>query len=178
MSDDDDRKRVAGLRSILARAPLYGSARDWDDDLRALVRALAYTEAERDVAREDLASAEHDLARLIAVVRDVERGTACTGDVHNIADSVEANGRERRGGAMTCTTHHNACDCREAAHAAEVARLTAIVAAADALRDAVIELDNGLHRCRLCRWSWDRRDVPSHRPDCVALAYDLARGER
>ena len=29
---------------------------------------------------------------------------------------------------MTCTTHHDACECREAAHAAEIARLTAEVA--------------------------------------------------
>lgn len=28
---------------------------------------------------------------------------------------------------MTCTTHHDACECREAAHAAEIARLTAEV---------------------------------------------------
>ena len=88
--NDDDRKRVAGLRSILARAPLYGSARDWDDDLRALVRALDAAEAERDAAREDLASAEHDLARLIAVVRD---GDATTNDELDVAADIERNGR-------------------------------------------------------------------------------------
>lgn len=30
----------------------------------------------------------------------------------------------------TCITHHRACDCREAAHAAEIARLQATIAAA------------------------------------------------
>ncbi len=32
---------------------------------------------------------------------------------------------------MTCTTHHHACECREAAHAAEIARLQEIVRGVD-----------------------------------------------
>ncbi len=42
---------------------------------------------------------------------------------------------------MTCTTHHHACDCREAEHAAEIARLMAALdTAALALRDAAISV--------------------------------------
>lgn len=31
---------------------------------------------------------------------------------------------------MACVTHHHACDCREAAHAAEIARLREVIRAA------------------------------------------------
>ena len=37
--------------------------------------------------------------------------------------------RLKGGNDMTCTTHHDACACREAAHAAEIATLSAEVIA-------------------------------------------------
>lgn len=79
---------------------------------------------------------------------------------------------------MTCTTHHNACDCREAAHAAEVERLTAIVAAADALREATV-YDTGIEEePRLCIHCACGTGVGEHADGCVVAAYDMARGER
>ena len=74
---------------------------------------------------------------------------------------------------MTCTTHHNACDRREAAHAAEVERLTAIVAAADALRSEVARAAV-FRDCPAC----DRPATVDHATGCPLVAYDLARGER
>lgn len=99
---DDDRKRVAKcehgecplgcVACARQRAPRY----PWTPeagDLMTVVLALDAAEAERDAARADLDSAEHDLARLIATVQAVEDGAACTGDVLNAANRIEANGR-------------------------------------------------------------------------------------
>ncbi len=76
---------------------------------------------------------------------------------------------------MTCTTHHDACQCREAEHAAEIAQLTAEV---EGLREDTERLIFACTHLSLIDWyNLYYAKLPPDSIDAIRKTVDAARGK-